>query len=221
MVDEQQQPPAQRSSFEFRVWGSHDAARHALAGCSEKRSFERVEDCYLLVDEFTWNAKIRKEGLKIKRLVSVVDGFEQWAADRHRCDETAPSPFRTVLDRLRSARAECGTSYGSAGLLASLGRDAGVLAVFVSKNRRKFRVGDLRAEATDITVRETGKVLSTMSIQGADLDELRALREYLGLRAEENLAVHRALYAHLGARNVSNGEARRRPGQSAFATAYV
>jgi hypothetical protein len=63
----------------------------------------------------------------------------------------------------------------------------------VSKQRRRYRVGDLRAESTDITIAETGDVLHTLSIEGDDLDQLRSLRRRLGLHGHENIAVHNAL----------------------------
>jgi hypothetical protein len=65
--------------------------------------------------------------------------------------------------------------------------------VFVTKQRRRYRVWDLRAESTNIRIHESGDVLQTLSIEGDDLDQLRALRKRLGLRGEDNRAVHSAL----------------------------
>jgi hypothetical protein len=64
---------------------------------------------------------------------------------------------------------------------------------FVAKHRRRNPGGLLRAEATDTTILETGEVLHTLSIEGDDLNRLVALRERLGLRGEDNAAVHNVL----------------------------
>ena len=66
-------------------------------------------------------------------------------------------------------------------------------AVFVTKQRRRYRVARLRAESTDITIHEIGETLHTLSIEGDDLGELAALRTRLRLRGDENLAVHNAI----------------------------
>jgi hypothetical protein len=68
-----------------------------------------------------------------------------------------------------------------------------VRPVFVTKQRRRFRIGNLRAESTDIRIHETGEVLHTLSIEGDDLEDLAALRKRLGLRGQDNVAVHSAL----------------------------
>jgi hypothetical protein len=185
--------PHRRVRFEFRVWGSHGPAHRLLAELAEGQTLEQTEDCYLLVDDPSWNVKVRNGTLKIKRLVAELDGFEQWASDRHRCGATAPSPFGTILDSLGQFRELSATTDPLADTYTS---DAGRRPVFVTKKRRRFRLGELRAETTGITVRESGKVLYTLSIEGADLDRLRDLRERLGLCADDNLAVHRALCAH-------------------------
>ena len=70
-------------------------------------------------------------------------------------------------------------------------------AVFVTKRRTRHSIGSLRAESTDIELRDSGEVMHTLSIEGDDLDELVALRRRLGLRDEPNIAVHDAIEAEL------------------------
>jgi hypothetical protein len=170
--------PRHRIRFEFRVWGSHGPASRLLAALADGQTNEQTEDCYLLVDDPAWNVKVRNGTLKIKRLVAELDGFEQWAWDRHGCDAMTPSPSEALGDAF-----------------TSLVPHAAHHRVFVTKKRRRLRLGDLRAETTDITVHETGTVMNTLAIEGTDLDGLRDLRQRLGLRARDNLAVHRALCA--------------------------
>lgn len=179
--------------FEYRVWGKHRRARRLLEEFADDQTSEHTEDCYLLVDDVMWNAKIRDNTLKIKRLVGERKGFEQWASSRHHCADTVPSAldrFFGPLEFLRSQR--CGT-YDLLAAITAVGPSTEVRPVVVTKHRRRHRVGDLRAEATVIRVHETSEVLHTLSIDGDDLVRLRALRNRLGLQGEDNVAVHNVL----------------------------
>jgi hypothetical protein len=193
MAKKQLTPEPTGARYEHRVWGQHRSARKMLAKLADEQSTEQVNDCYLLIDDPAWNAKIRNNTLKIKQLVAERKGFEQWTSDRHRSADSAPSPFDTIFERLGLDRPQRGEEYNLFDEIAALGADSGVRAVFVAKERRRYRIGQLRAEATDITIRETGEVLHTLSIEGDDLDDLTALRKRLGLRDEDNVAVHNAL----------------------------
>ena len=73
--------------YELRVWGKHRRPRRLLAELASESTIERVKDCYLLVDDPSWNAKIRDNTLKIKQLIAARKGFEQWTSDRHRSAE--------------------------------------------------------------------------------------------------------------------------------------
>jgi hypothetical protein len=191
-------PAPTGARFEYRVWGAHHRARKLLVKLADEQSSERVEDCYLLVADPAMNAKIRGNTLKIKQLVAERKGFEQWTSDRHHCAETAPLPFDTVFQRLGLARPLAGEEFDLHAEIAALGPDAGVRPVFVTKDRRRFRIGDLRAESTDIRIDETGETLHTLSIEGDDLAELAALRKRLGLRGAENVSVHNVLDLETG-----------------------
>lgn len=185
--------------FEFRVWGKHRRARELLAELAESQTRERIDDCYLLVDDSGWNAKVRDNTLKLKQLIDEHKGFEQWSRDKHRKAKHAPSPFDTVFDELGLERAQRGKSFDLADALAGLDPALGVRPVFVVKDRHRYRIGTMTGEATKITITETGEVLHTLSIEGDDLDELRRLRKQLGLRHEPNTPVHHALDDHHGA----------------------
>ena len=186
--------------YEYRVWGEHRQARKRLAKLADEQLSE-VHDCYLLVDDASWNAKIRDNTLKIKQLVAERRGFEQWTSDRHRCVETVPTPFDHIFEQLGLDRPQRGEEYDLPMEIAALGSDHGVRAVFVTKQRRRYRVGGLRAESTDITIHEGGEMLHTLSIEGDDLEELASLRKRLGLRGEENVAVHNALDSEFSGSN--------------------
>jgi hypothetical protein len=181
--------------FEYRVWGRHRRARKLLDELSTEMTAERVDDCYLLGDDATWNAKIRDNTLKLKQLVAERKGFEQWTSDRHHSVDTVPTPFDLIFEQLGLDRPQRGETYDLPMEIAALGPDAGVRAVFVTKQRRRYRVWDLRAESTNIRIHESGDVLQTLSIEGDDLRELVMLRKRLGLRGEDNIAVHDALDA--------------------------
>ncbi len=176
--------------FEYRVWGKQRDARKRLTKLAEIEKRERIKDCYLLVDDLSWNAKIRDNTLKIKRLIEEDHGFERWSSGKHRSADSTPSPFDILFDELRLDRPQRGKRYDLYGAIAKLDPDLGVRAVFVVKDRRLYRIGGLRAEATDIEVKETKQTLYTLSIEGDDLDELVGLRDRLGLDDVPNVAIH-------------------------------
>ncbi len=188
-------PPKGRSGsarFEYRVWGDHGCARAMLSELAEDERAERVDDCYLLVDDPAWNAKVRNDALKIKQLVEEDRGFERWVARKHRSADTAPSPFDDLFDELGLDGLD-DDEYDLAAAVALLPASRAVRAVFVTKHRLRYRIGCLRAEATDVVIQPSGEVLRTLAIEGDDLDELEALRARLGLVDEPNTPVHQAI----------------------------
>jgi len=184
-------PPRMR--YEYRVWGKHRKARKLLEKLASDITEERVKDCYLLVEDSTWNAKVRNNTLKVKQLVSEDKGFERWSRDRPESAEAAPSPFDDLYERLRLDRPQRGKSYDLYDAVARLDDDPDIEIVFVVKNRRRYTIGKLRAEVTDIEVTETSEVMHTLAIEGSNLDDLVALRKQLGLRDQPNVAVHEAI----------------------------
>jgi hypothetical protein len=189
------EPDVRRARYEYRVWGRQRSARKKLARMADESSKERVKDCYLLVDDASWNAKVRDNTLKIKQLVEDDAGFQRWSRERHVDAKSTPSPFDEIFEHLRLDRPQRGKSFDLRKAVKALDDVPGVRAVFVTKYRHRYRIGSLRAEATDIQLRDSGDVLHTLSIEGDDLDELIALRKRLGLLDEPNLAVHEAISA--------------------------
>ena len=183
-----------RTRYEYRVWGKHRAARKLLEDLADDVEQERVADCYLIVDDATFNAKVRDNILKVKELVDENKGFEQWASGRHRSSDSVPSPFDDLFDRLDLDRPQRGKKYNLERAVRALRPRDGVTAVFVTKKRTRFRLGELRAEVADITLTKSGQVLRTLSIDGEDLDALTALRQRLGLTDEPNISVHQAIF---------------------------
>ncbi len=178
--------------FEYRVWGKHAKARRILRQMASQESEEYVEDCYLLVDDPTWNAKVRGNGLKVKQLIDEDLGFERWVARKQRVPDAA-SPFDGLFDDLDLELLRSAGAKELAAAIDDLDPDLGVRAVLVVKHRVRYRIGALRAEVADIEVEETSEVLRTLAIEGDDLGELVALRKKLGLRKEPNTPVHQAI----------------------------
>lgn len=178
--------------YEYRVWGKHKKARKLLAALASDVITEEIDDCYFLVDEPEVNAKIRNHTLKVKHLVGHSRGFERWVSRRHRDSSTAPAPFDTLLDELSLDRRP-GKRTDLDDAVADLDHELAERAVFVCKERRRYTIGSIRAEVTDITLQDTGEVLHTLAIEGDDLDALVALRKRLGLKDAENVAVHVAI----------------------------
>lgn len=192
-------PEQRRTQYEYRVWGKHRQARKVLEKLASARDEQFVDDCYLLVDDVdaSFNAKVRNNTLKIKRMIAEHKGFEQWESGFYVSAETVPAPFDGVFDQLRLDRVRQGKSFDLEKAVRRLGADSGVRAIFVRKHRVRYGVGSLRAEVTDIDIRDSGEQLRTLSIQGDDLAELVALRKQLGLRGEPNIAVHEAIDAEI------------------------
>lgn len=184
-----------RARYEYRVSGKHPSARKQLAGLADESTRERVNDCYLLVDDVRWNAKVRDNTLKIKQLIQHDDGFQRWARGRHLDADSTPSPFDEIFALLRLDRPQRGKSYDLRTAVKALDEVPGVRAVFVTKDRRRYRIGSLRAEVTDVVLRETDEVLHTVSVEGDDPAELAALLRRLGLDAEPNIALHEVIDA--------------------------
>lgn len=182
--------------FEYRVWGKQAKARNILRRLASEESEEYVEDCYLLVDDPNWNAKVRGNGLKVKQLIDEDLGFERWVARRQPAPDVR-SPFDELFDELDPDRKRAWSPKELAAAIDELDGDLDVRPVFVTKHRVHYRVGDLRAEVTDIEIAETSEVLQTLAIEGDDLDELVALRKKLGLRKEPNTPVHTAIDAEI------------------------
>lgn len=195
MAKDEQGAGSARSRYEYRVWGEHRRARKLLARLADSETTEVVEDCYLLADDMSWNAKVRDDTLKIKQLVSEHKGFERWRSERHTSSDSAPSPFDELFETLRLDRPQRGKPFDIEKAVQRIDPDCGIRAVFVTKRRRRYRVDGMKAEVTDIEVRDSGEVLRTLSIEGEDLDQLRGLRKALGLRDHPNIAVHQFIDA--------------------------
>jgi len=185
-------PFGNNARFEYRVWGRHSKARKMLRTMAENEVTEHFDDCYLLVDDPAFNAKVRNNTLKVKELVNNRKGFEHWVSERHNAVETVPSPFDDLYENLKLHKlGKKGFDLQKA--VKKLGPHSGVRAMVVTKDRRRYFVDSLKAEVTDIEIHDTGEVLRTLSIEGDDLDQLVKLRKKLGLKGETNTPVHQAI----------------------------
>ena len=189
-IDEEPPTPGR---YEFRVWGRHTKARKLLAELADEETTERIEDCYFLTDEAGMNVKVRDRMLKVKQLVEREQGFERWESTRYRPAESAPAPFDDLFDQLHRARERYGKSFDLAKAVARLDKYAVGRVVLVAKERRRFRIGAVRAEVTDVTLEHTSTILRTLAIEGDDLEELVRLRKKLGLKGSANVALHVAI----------------------------
>lgn len=181
------------AKYEYRVWGKHKKARNLLDSIGTDKTVQTIEDCYFLGDDLDWNAKVRDSTLKVKRLVAEERGFEQWTSEWHHKSKTTPAPFDELFDDLHLDRLNRGKKFSIKKAVKGLDDDHDARPVFVSKRRVRYRVGAIRAEFTDITVKDTGEELRSLAIVGNDLDELVALRKQLGIKRSDNVAVHVAI----------------------------
>lgn len=184
--------PDPDTHFEYRVWGEYPKARKLLAKMATDVTREQYDDCYLLVDDMAWNAKVRDRSMKVKQLVAEKRGFECWTSDWYKEADGVPAPFDDLFTELRLDRKAKGKSFDLSKAAAKLEDDV-ARVVFVSKDRRRYRIGGLRAEVTDIEIDGADEALRSLAIEGSDLDALVALRKELGLKNVPNMAMHVAI----------------------------
>lgn len=182
-----------KTRYEYRVWGEHRSARKKLEKLANQETRQDVEDCYLLGEDPEFNAKVRNNEMKIKQLVGEKRGFEQWSTEWLESSKDAPKPFDDLFDELRLDRPQRGKSYNLLKEVAKLDPETETRVVFVTKRRRRYRIGAIRAEVTDVEIHGSDEVMRTLSIEGDDLDKLVALRKQLGLADEPNLPMHVAI----------------------------
>jgi hypothetical protein len=177
--------------LEYRVWGRQCRARRRLEDLCQASKLEQFDDCYLLVDDRTWNVKVRRHAVKMKHLVAEHDGLQWWTTDVATA-AIGMSPISSLIERIRSASIEARRVEE---LPAALHDETGVDTMLVSKRRRVYRVAGLRAEVSAITMLDTGEVLHSLALEGTDARRLATLRNRLGLADEANIGVHEALRA--------------------------
>jgi len=181
------------SHYEYRVWGEYPKARERLAALATDVVVEEFSDCYLLVDDPSWNAKVRDRSMKVKQLVAEKRGFEQWTSDWYHQADGVPEPFDELFTELRLDRR--GKAKDLSKAAAKLDDDS-ARVVFVEKRRRRYRLGDIRAEVSDVEIVGSDERLRSLAIEGPDLDALVALRKELGLKNVPNMAMHLAIGEH-------------------------
>lgn len=181
------------AKYEFRVWGKHRKALRVLNRLGTLESNERFEDCYLLGSDPEWNAKVRGSKFKLKRLIDQRRGFDRWDSRWHETIKTVPSAFESTFEDLSLDRPQRGKDYSIAKAVEGLDDNDDTWAVFVTKDRRRYRIGAARVEVVDIEVQDSSITLKSLAIEGDDLAELVKVRRQLGLKGEENVAVHVAL----------------------------
>jgi hypothetical protein len=182
-----------RSRYEFRVWGRRDETCDVLSRLADEERVESHEDWYLLLGQRSCNAKIRRNRLKVKRLIEERFGFQRWAAVRHRMASGDVCPLELLMDELRldDPNQGCPPDFEAPAGRATPG--GAVPALHVTKWRRRFDLGSIRAEATEVEIEGHSGRLRTVAIEGHELDELIRLRASLGLDRSPNLAFHLAI----------------------------
>ncbi len=189
-MSEQRKSSEGDARYEFRVWGEHPKALKKLESMASGESLEEIEDCYLLIDNPDLNAKVRKSAIKVKQLLSVERGFERWSTEWHRDADSAPTPLDEVFEDLDLARGQRKKRFDLDKAVEEMDDDLDARAVFVTKRRRHFVVGSIRAEVTQMSIRGRKAPLHTFAIEGQDLDALDALRRELGFKRRHNQATH-------------------------------
>lgn len=174
--------------YEFRAWGDWEHLRAKLADLATGQRHQRLHDCYLLVPASRLCAKIRKDQLKLKRLVEEESGFQRWASTWYENAERAPKPFRSFLRELAQRDHDEMDRSWLREVAGEIGPKLDVHPVFVTKDRDRFRLGPIRAELTQVTFQNQAGRLSTIAIEGPDIGHLKPLRSLLHLSHMPNVS---------------------------------
>jgi hypothetical protein len=174
--------------YEFRAWGPRDDAYAFLARSADRVCSEELEDWYLSIGGPSCNAKIRRDRLKIKRLVGEAEGFQCWSSSRRPIMGDGIDPLAVLADELGFDPAPPST-----GGLDGPSPIPGVELIHVLKWRQRFDLGEVRAEVAEMAVNGCAGRHLSVAIEGRDLDELVRLRSLLGLGDSPNVAVHVAI----------------------------
>lgn len=183
-----------KGRYEFRVWGDRKDVYQRLSDLADSDRRERLEDLYLIVDDESCNAKIRENRLKIKRLVGQRAGFDRWSSSWCPDMRNAPEPLEELAELLSPPGAPGRSDVAFLDdALRELGPDHGIVPVFVTKRRRRFRFGTIKAEASTVEIDGRPGRFKTLAIEGPNLADLVTLRTSLGLNDVPNLALHLAV----------------------------
>jgi hypothetical protein len=181
--------------LQWRVWGDLAEVEERLHRLAPERRLQDSHDIYLLGTRPTHNVKVRERRLEVNLLLDEVDGFQRWT-------RAALQPLPCAAVRLHELLAEIADPAPAASVgtdrlgrrrLLELAAQCGLRPVTVRKQRQRFRLGKLRAEATVLDVQDSDLVLHCIAIEGRDLAALSQLRADLGVDRLPNLAVPAAL----------------------------
>lgn len=197
LLDDEQATSKRR--YEFRVWGGWSDACRQLKRLAGDERRQRLSDCYLLGGDPARNTKIRHSKVKVKHLVEERQGFQRWSSVWHGLAEDAPRPFDRLLDEIhRSAPESDDYQHSVTEAVEDVESDDPLQAVFVTKHRRRFLIGSMKAESTRVGLDGRSRSMHTLAIEGPDIQELIQLRAVLGLTGVPNLALHLAVGLECG-----------------------
>jgi hypothetical protein len=173
---------ASKSRYEFRVWGDRSEVGDRLSSVADSERQESLKDWYLLVGDRARSLKVRRSRLKVKRLVEERFGFQRWSSDWYSLKVRESADL--VLDPGQAAADGLEAMTGDGHDLATTLRP-----VLVTKHRKRFRCGSVRAEMADLEIDGRTGRLCTVAIEGRNLVDLIHLRSTLGIDLVPNVAV--------------------------------
>lgn len=186
--------------WEFRAWGELEHVRARLVAVAPCTGDECLHDRYLLGPVTSVNAKVRRGVLEVKHLGEVRDDIERWRPTWSSDAPFAPAVVADVVTELGSRRSPPAgvDEFAESDLSAFVDRDDDLVTAAVTKHRRRFRLGDVRAEATHLHLDGTDASVWTVAIEHVDPDAVVEARASLGLEGVANMSVSAALAAELG-----------------------
>lgn len=193
--------------WEWRTFGQHLGDAEAAFTAREADEVHASDELYLLVPGRSPSGraavvKVRDELMDVKRLHAVSpDGLQQWAPEWKSPFPLAHTHALAVLEALGVEDVDLPTRDGHAldALLDALAAAApDVLVVEVHKERRRYTLDGCPAELTH--VRAGHRSTSTIAVEHADPELVRATVRALGLADRTNTAYPQGLESLVGPR---------------------
>lgn len=179
--------------FEFRVWDPDDDVLGALEAIGRPTGTDTSVDRYLVGPDREVNLKVRDDRLELKRLIETRDGLQRW---RPSWSADLPIDHGDTARLLDELGLDAGPTGGSdphgtpldvEELSALVALQPGGHVGTVRKQRQRFELNGLDAEASEVTVE--GVAMSCVVVEGTDPSEVARAARSIGLDGP-NRAVH-------------------------------
>jgi DNA polymerase elongation subunit (family B) len=180
--------------FEYRVFDKNlnhkkDFLKNSFKQIDQKHTNEE----YILSKQIhEYNIKIRDNRLDIKKLHSVVDGFEQWDILFKKKFPIQVESLNTLLKKNIVSKKQF---LDESELKVLITSQNNLKLIALSKERIQFEKNTLLAEFTLLEFEN--KIFHSIALESTNLEELKKYTQILGLEAFENINYYKFLQKNI------------------------